>query len=294
VIYDVQHVTTYQYEAPVRFAQCVLRLSPVDRPGQRVVSSQLMLTPRPADIRERLCFFGNRTSHIIIEETHHKLRCEIHSRIEINRIALGKNIASQSWEDVREDAYGFASLAPDSPAHYIYPSRRAPRVFDIETYGRLSFAPGRPMLQSVVELMGRIKADFVYDPTATEVSTPIIDAFAQKRGVCQDFAHIMIGAVRGLGLPASYVSGYLRTVPPPGKPRLEGADAMHAWIEVWCGHQFGWVGFDPTNDLIVGEDHIVLAIGRDYGDVSPIKGMLLGAGDQTLDTEVDVIPVIGS
>lgn len=291
MIYDVRHVTTYRYDAPVRFAQCVLRLLPVDRPGQRVVSSRMMLEPRAADTRERLCFFGNRASHIIIEATHHKLRCEIRSRIELTRMAIAPTAFSPAWEDVRTDAANITSLASDSPAHYIHASRLAPRVTEIEAYALASFPPGQPVLAGVVDLMARIKADFAYDPAATDVSTPITEAFAQKRGVCQDFAHIMIAALRGLALPTSYVSGYLRTVPPQGRPRLEGADAMHAWVEVWCGEAIGWIGFDPTNDLIVGQDHIVLAIGRDYSDVSPIKGILLGAGDQTLDTAVDVVPL---
>ncbi len=138
--------------------------------------------------------------------------------------------------------------------------------------------------------MRRIRDEFTYDPEATTVSTPVLDAFTARHGVCQDFAQVMISGLKGLGLPAAYVSGYLRTIPPPGKPRLEGADATHAWVSLWCGEAAGWVGFDPTNDLLVQNDHIVLAVGRDYSDVAPIDGIILAPGDQTLKVEVDVIP----
>jgi transglutaminase-like putative cysteine protease len=143
---------------------------------------------------------------------------------------------------------------------------------------------------AVAELNNRIHADFRYDPGATEVSTPVAQAFEARHGVCQDFSQIMIVGLRGLGLPASYVSGYLRTIPPPGQPRLEGADATHAWIAVWCGSALGWIGFDPTNAMLAGDDHLVLAVGRDYADVAPIDGVILASGGQTLKVEVDVIP----
>ena len=147
------------------------------------------------------------------------------------------------------------------------------------------------MLEAAAELMARIKADFKYDPEATAVSTPLREAFEKRGGVCQDFAHIMIAGLRGLGLPAFYVSGYIRTIPPPGKPRLEGADASHAWVSLWCGQEFGWRDLDPTNALFIGDDHIVVAIGRDYADVSPIDGVILASGAQKLSVRVDVIPV---
>ena len=147
------------------------------------------------------------------------------------------------------------------------------------------------MLDGARELAARIRTDFTYEPKSTAVSTPLEQAFEQRRGVCQDFAHIMIAGLRGLGLPASYVSGYIRTIPPPGKPRLDGADATHAWVSVWCGAELGWIGFDPTNAIDAGNDHIELAIGRDFSDVSPIYGVFLGSGAQELEVDVDVIPV---
>ena len=145
-----------------------------------------------------------------------------------------------------------------------------------------------PVLEGAADFMRRIQADFVYDTKATQVATPLDQAFTRKSGVCQDFAHIMIAGLRGLGLPAAYVSGYLRTIPAPGQTRLEGADSTHAWVSLWCGPEFGWLDLDPTNAMMVEDDHIVIAIGRDYADVSPVDGVLLGAGKQKLDVSVDV------
>jgi transglutaminase-like putative cysteine protease len=166
-----------------------------------------------------------------------------------------------------------------------------PLDVQISDYARASFALGRPVLDGAIDMMRRIKTDFVYDIGATTVETTPAMAFALRRGVCQDFAHIMISGLRGLGLPAGYVSGYLRTVPKPGRPRLEGADAMHAWVMVWCGPQTGWRGLDPTNAIVAGEDHVVLATGRDYADVAPIDGTVFASGKQQLEVAVTVTPV---
>ncbi len=187
-------------------------------------------------------------------------------------------------------AFQTADLGPQGPAAYLYPTPRTPLVRSITDYARASFAPGRPIVEATAELMTRIKADFTFDSEATDVRTAPEEAFKARRGVCQDFAHVMISGLRGLGLPAAYVSGYLRTIPPPGASRLEGADATHAWVSLWCGEDRGWIGFDPTNAILVENDHIVLAIGRDYADVAPIDGIILAPGEQDLKVEVDVIP----
>jgi transglutaminase-like putative cysteine protease len=192
---------------------------------------------------------------------------------------------------VRAESFASRTLGPDGPAAYLYPTRRTPAAPAITEYARESFARGRPVVEAAADLMTRIRGDFTYDPEATTVSTPVVDAFTARHGVCQDFAHVMISGLKGLGLPAAYVSGYLRTIPPPGKPRLEGSDATHAWVSLWCGDGLGWIGFDPTNALLVQDDHIVLAIGRDYSDVAPIDGIILAPGVQTLTVEVDVIPL---
>ncbi|MFC5421679.1 MAG: transglutaminase [Stutzerimonas stutzeri] len=291
MIYAIRHLTAYAYSRPVPFARCILRVLPRDGAGQRVLTSQLAVNPRGAERRDGVCFFGNRTTALTIARSHRELRIEMTSRVEVTRAAAPFPGLTRRWEEVAELALQAQSLSPTSPAQYLYPSRLVPTVSEITDYARRSFATKRPVFEAASELMGRIRKEFVYDPEATEVSTPIREAFANRHGVCQDFAQIMIAGLRGLGLPAAYVSGYLRTIPPEGQPRLEGADATHAWVILWCGPETGWIGLDPTNDLVVADDHIVTATGRDYADVSPLDGVLVGPGSQKLDVKVDVIPV---
>ncbi|MET3893607.1 transglutaminase-like putative cysteine protease [Bosea sp. OAE506] len=291
MIYDLRHVTTYAYSRPVPFARCILRLQPRNDGGQSVQSSELSVTPRPAERDDSVCFFGNRMTTITIAKPHRELKVEMRARVEVRRPQAPFPGLTRSWEDVGEQALASASLAPDSPAHHLYPSRLVPPVAAVTDYARNSFPQKRPVLEAATELMARIRADFTYDPEATEVSTPLEEAFRERHGVCQDFAHVMIAGLRGLGLPAAYVSGYIRTVPPPGQKRLEGADASHAWVMLWCGPETGWIGLDPTNDLIVADDHIVTAFGRDYADVSPLDGVVIGPGSQKIGVAVDVIPI---
>jgi transglutaminase-like putative cysteine protease len=291
VIYDLRHVTTYAYSRPVPFARCILRLQPRNDGGQSVQSSELVVTPRPAERDDGICFFGNRMTTLTIAKPHRELKIEMRARVEVRRPQAPFPALTRSWEEVGEQALASASLAPDSPAHHLYPSRLVPPVAAVTDYARNSFPQRRPVLEGATELMARIKTDFTYDPEATEVSTPLEEAFRQRHGVCQDFAHVMIAGLRGLGLPAAYVSGYIRTVPPPGQKRLEGADASHAWVMLWCGPETGWIGLDPTNDLIVADDHIVTAFGRDYADVSPLDGVVIGPGSQKIGVAVDVIPI---
>lgn len=291
MIYEIRHLTTYAYGRPVPFARCILRVLPRDGQGQRVVRSRLDVMPRAAQRQDAVCFFGNHTTTLTIGRPHKELRLEMTARVEVGRPATPFPAMTRDWEEVARLAREAQSLAPASPAQFLYPSRLVPLVAAVTDYARESFAPRRPIFEAASELMGRFRADFEYDPDATEVSTPLAQAFAQRSGVCQDFAHIMIAGLRGLGLPAAYVSGYLRTIPPEGQPRLEGADATHAWVTVWCGPETGWIGLDPTNDLVVANDHIVTATGRDYADVSPLDGVLVGPGSQKLDVKVDVIPV---
>ncbi|PNG27730.1 transglutaminase family protein [Methylocella silvestris] len=290
MIYDIHHVTTYEYGTPVRYAHCSLRLSPIDLPGQKVLSNRLIIDPTPSQLIERVCFFGNRVSSMTISTEHSELVVEVDTSVDVDRPPPPEPSSTPPFEDVREEAYDSESLDKDSPVHFLQPSRYVPRFAPAVDYARESFTPGRPVLEGAAELMRRIRSDFKYDPKATVVSTPISEAFEKRRGVCQDFAHIMIAALRGLGLPAAYISGYIRTIPPPGKKRLEGADAMHAWVSVWCGAEVGWVDLDPTNSMMIGNDHITLAKGRDYADISPVAGIILGAKEQDVDVQVDVIP----
>jgi transglutaminase-like putative cysteine protease len=293
MLYDVRHVTTYTYGAPVPFARCVMRIFPRDEAGQKVISTALELKPGADDRRDGVCFFGNKVTTISVERPHRSLTVLVKSRVEVNTGGGPGFGLSPSWESVRAEAMDAASLGAHSPAHFIYSSRLVPLPPDITAYAGASFTPGRPLLDAARELMGRIKRDFKYDPKATVISTPLAQAFEKRAGVCQDFAHVMIAGLRGLGLPAAYVSGYLRTIPPPGQKRLEGADASHAWVAVWGGAAVGWIGLDPTNDLVAAEDHIVIARGRDYADVSPIDGVIIGAGEQSVEVKVDVTPVEG-
>jgi len=291
VIYDLRHRTTYHYgDSAVTYARCVLRLTPVSNSHQTVIDSDLKVTPRPSVRLERIGPFGERILTVIVDKPHNTLVIEATSRVDVHSTKPPEGGDSAPWEAVRGRALAAPSLEADGPAVYVYPTERTPITPVITEYARQSFPPGRPIIEAASELNRRIHADFRYDPGATEVSTPVLEAFNARHGVCQDFAHIMITGLRGLGLSAAYVSGYLRTVPPPGQPRLEGADATHAWIALWCGDDLGWIGFDPTNAILAEDDHIVLAFGRDYSDVAPIDGIILASGAQTLKVEVDVIP----
>ena len=291
MIYDIRHRTTYVYEAPVTFARCTLRLLPSAAPDQAVLSTALDVSPAPTVRTERISFFGHKVLSLTLETSHRELQVDARSRVEVNRPPLPPAGDSPPWEAVRDAVHGARTLGPTSPVHYLYPSRLVALSEPITTYARRSFPPGRPVLAAATELMHRIKTEFSYDKKATLVSTPLQTAFQMRRGVCQDFAHIMIAGLRGLGLPAAYVSGYLRTIVPPGAKRLEGADATHAWVAVWCGAELDWIGLDPTNDLGVVNDHVVLARGRDYADISPIDGVILGSGGQKLRVAVDMIPL---
>ncbi|MBR0694608.1 transglutaminase family protein [Bradyrhizobium lablabi] len=291
MIYDIRHVTTYSYETPVSFARCSLRLEPLSGDGQELISHSVEIRPKVAERTHRRDFFGTLTEGVLIETAHRNLRIDSRSRVAVARRAPRRDAASPTWEDVRDIAFEASSLGPASPVGYVFASALVPVLRPVTDYAAASFPAGGGVLSGAADLMRRIRAEFKYDPKATVISTPLKDVFEKRHGVCQDFAHVMIAGLRGLGLPAAYVSGYLRTIPPPGQPRLQGADATHAWVSVWCGAELGWIGFDPTNDLVVANDHIILAIGRDFSDVSPVDGVIVGARKQKLGVAVDVLLV---
>jgi transglutaminase-like putative cysteine protease len=291
VIYDIRHVTSYSYESPVNFARCSLRLEPKSGDGQELISHAVDIRPRPADRTVRRDFFGTHTESILIETAHRTLRIDSRSRVAVSRSAPARDARSRSWENIREEAFDANSLGPASPVGYVFSSPLAPVQRPVTLYASASFPAGTGIVGGAVDLMHRIRNDFRYDAKATVISTPLNEVFEKRHGVCQDFAHVMIAGLRGLGLPAAYVSGYLRTIPPPGKPRLQGADATHAWVSLWCGEELGWIGFDPTNDILVENDHIVLAMGRDFSDVSPVDGIIVGSRKQKLSVSVDVLLV---
>lgn len=291
MIFELRHRTTYRYQRSVNFTRCALRLSPADTASQHLLQNDIQIKPKPAATSERVGAFGERILAISVETPHRELVVEARSRVWVERRVLPAHDASPAWEDVRDAACAARSLDFGSPAHFLFPTPMTPLLDAFTGYGRDCFPSGAPIIVCAKALSDRIHRDFVYDPKATVVTTPAIKAFAARRGVCQDFAHIMIACLRGLGLPAAYVSGYLRTVPPEGKARLQGADATHAWVSLWCGEDLGWVDFDPTNALVVGDDHIELAVGRDYADVAPIDGVIVGGGEQDIRVAVDVIPI---
>ena len=290
MIYDVRQTTICGYASPVAHARHVLRLTPVSRDGERVHVASLQIAPEPAHRREGQDFFGNRLTWIEIDEPHKTLTVKLSARVAVDAAASGQP-SSPTWEAVREEAFTASDIGPLAPAHFLFPSRMVSLDPEIRDYIRESFTPGRAVREAAIELIGRLKADIAYEIGATTVTTTPPMSFALRRGVCQDFAHIMISGLRGIGLPAAYVSGYLRTAPRTDASRLQGADAMHAWVLLWCGSAAGWLGLDPTNAVLAAEDHVMLAIGRDYTDVAPVDGVIVGSGSQRIYVSVNVTPV---
>ena len=287
MIYDIRHVTTYSYESPVSFARCSLRLAPRSGDGQQLVSHTVEIRPRPAERTVRRDFFGTLTESVLIETAHRHLRIDSRSRVSLSRRAPERAAPSPPWESVRDVAFEATSLGPASPVGYVFASSLVPVQAPVTAYAAASFPRGGGILTGAVDLMHRIRTEFKYDPKATVISTPLKEVFEKRHGVCQDFAHVMIAGLRGLGLPAAYVSGYLRTYPPPGQPRMVGADASHAWVSAFCPG-LGWIDVDPTNDVVPSTGHVTIAWGRDFSDVSPLHGLILGGGAHTLKVGVDL------
>jgi transglutaminase-like putative cysteine protease len=290
VIYDVRQTTTCAYASPVARARHVLRLTPIHRDGQRVQVASLQIVPEPEHRREGQDFFGNRLTWIEVDEPHKTLTVKLSARVTVDAATAPSALATPPWEQVRDEAFATSDVGPLSPAHFLFPSRMVSLDPEIRDYTRVSFPVGRPVFDAAVELMKRLKSDITYEIGATTVTTMPPMSFALRRGVCQDFAHIMISGLRGIGLPAAYVSGYLRSAPRTDATRLQGADAMHAWVLVWCGPTTGWIGLDPTNAILASDEHVVLAIGRDYTDVAPMDGVIVGSGGQRIDVAVSVTP----
>jgi transglutaminase-like putative cysteine protease len=290
MIYRVEHVTRVTYEAPVRVARFNLRLEPADWPGQRVSDYELIVEPPTSELIEQDSHWPAHVTRVAIDGPLSNLtvRSRFIARVEDAMLDMDGGL---TVADVAGAAIAWRGLDAMAPANYLHRSPLVPVVPEIAEWAREGLRPDAPALDAGLALARRIQSEFTYDPDATEADTPVRRAFALHRGVCQDFTHVLIVALRSAGLPAAYVSGYLRTLPPPGQPRLVGVDAMHAWVALWCGPQRGWVGLDPTNGCITGADHIFVAMGRDYGDVSPIDGVVVGEGAQHLSTSVDVMPL---
>jgi len=289
--YRVEHHTRYEYESSVSTSQHVAYLRPRELPRQHVAWSAIEVEPQPARVVHRTDFFGNLASQFALLKPHTTLEVCGRSLVEIEAgQAVPDPVQSPAWESVR-DALRYRKEAGYEPAaQFAYASPYVAPDPELAQFAQASFERGRPLLAAAVDLMHRIHVDFRFDPTATTIMTPVRRVLHERRGVCQDFAHLQIACLRSLGLAARYVSGYLLTDPPPGQPRLAGADASHAWVSVHCPRH-GWVDLDPTNDLLPDLRHVTLAWGRDYGDVSPLRGVILGGMRHRLHVGVTVAPL---
>jgi len=285
--YLVTHKTTYRYSALVHQSYHLLHLSPCPVAFQSVHSHLVTASPTPARNNDGTDYFGNPFRIVTIETDHQELVVEARTDLTVAQAVPAQDVLANStgWQDLID-----GKNAAPAVQQYTAASRHGRRIQALRDYARTSFTDNAPVLAATHDLMRRIFEEFTFDPSATDVSTPVESVFKERRGVCQDFAHLMISALRSLGLPARYVSGYILTHPPPGQPRLQGADASHAWVSVWAP-ETGWVDFDPTNNVIPHGEHVTIAYGRDYDDVSPIGGVLLGGGAHTVDVAVDVAPV---
>lgn len=288
MIYEVSHRTVYDYSVPVSVSHHLLHLMPRDAAFQTCRDSAVEISPSPTVRAPGVDYFGNPTTFVTIQQSHVELVLHALSVIEVIERDIPNDDLTPSWEAVRDRAVADHSAEGLEALEFSFASPYVPLPAELRTYAASSFPAGRPILAGARELTHRIFTDFKYDPRATTVGTSVAESFAKRRGVCQDFAHIQIACLRSLGLPARYVSGYLLTRPPEGKERLVGADASHAWLSIWVpGHD--WVDLDPTNDVIPGREHITVGWGRDYGDVSPVAGVMFGGGEHQVAVSVDVV-----
>ncbi len=288
--YHITHCTLYDYAAPVSVSHHVARLEPLVTATQSREKFSLQIFPEPTLRKERTDYFGNRLCFFAIQEIHTKLEIITHSRVTVQPRRQTQNESTATWESVAEMFCDPVSPEVVEPYQFVFDSPQLRASQELSDYARESFGKDTPLLAGARELTRRIFTDFKFDPKATTVATPLEEVWEKRRGVCQDFAHLGIACLRSLGLPARYVSGYLRTRPPEGRPRLVGVDASHAWFSVFSPGM-GWIDFDPTNNVQTAEDHITVAYGRDFGDVSPVAGILTGGGKHEVKVSVDVEPL---
>lgn len=295
----VIHETAYHYTPAVKSAQHMAHLRPRHGPCQQLLAHALQVDPEPQRCEYTEDVFGNARAFFSLPFTHGLLRVRAESVVQTQPPPEAPS--GQPWEAARERMRYRREMRHEAAAEFSFASPYIPRHEEFEAYAQPSFPEGRPLMEAASDLMSRIHADFAYASQATDAGTPALESLRLRRGVCQDFAHVMIGCLRSLGLAARYVSGYLLTEPPPGQPRLVGADASHAWVSVWSPPPGGpgslgegaaqWFGLDPTNDRAAGDDYVTLAIGRDYSDVSPLRGVIHGGDSHVLNVAVTVEPV---
>jgi transglutaminase-like putative cysteine protease len=287
-LFEIAHATTYDYHSAVTVAHHLLRLTPRRLPRQALLDFTLDIDPVPSVLSRRTDYFGNQVTFITVEGAHRQLRIVSKSKVTIRPPFVPDFAETPPWETVRARCQADRSVPVLEASEFACASPLVAVDPEFQAYAEPDFDPSRPVLEAVLGLMARIHRDFAFDATATTVSTPISNILANRRGVCQDFAHLMIACLRSFGIPARYVSGYLETLPPPGKTKLVGTDASHAWVAFFCP-DIGWIDVDPTNNLLPSIQHVTLGWGRDYADVSPVRGVLVGGQEHTLRVGVDVI-----
>jgi len=291
VRYRVVHETRYSYQSAVTLSQQYLHLTPRSFAHQKTGSHHIAVEPLAEDAMEGRDYFGNSTRHVTITSPHKSLLVRAESTVLlVPRYDLSRMSGSLSWESLRDSMHYMRDAATLEACRYLYDSPHVRCSPELALYAHASYTPGRPQLEAALDLTQRIFDDFEFDDKATDISTPLEEVLKGRRGVCQDFAQLMIGCLRSLGLPARYMSGYILTHPPEGQPRMAGADASHAWVSVFCP-DLGWIDFDPTNRCLVQNEHITLGWGRDFSDVTPMRGIVLGGGAQELQVSVTVIPL---
>lgn len=291
--YTIRLKISHDYSSAAGSSRHLLRLVPRDIPGrQKLIYSTIDIDPPPAERHPHRDFFGNTGVSVVHDGPHAHLTVSTESQVNVDSPPEGLDM-SPGTARLAETLGGVTDLGPGSPLHFLGATPRVPDSAQIADYARDVTGHAQTARSAVLALGQALHADMVFDAASTSVDTPAAEAFAQRRGVCQDFTHIMITGLRAIGIPAGYVSGFLRTEPAPGQPRLDGADAMHAWVRAWCGRDLGWIEHDPTNAINAGLDHIVVGFGRDYDDVAPVTGVLKASGDQVNTQSVDVIPIAG-
>ena len=286
MMYWVRHITTYAYDQPVDLAAHLLHLKPRALPGQRVIHARIRCQPAPDHATETHDHFGNAATRIFIAAPHQHFEVTAEALVEVNFAPPPPPETTQPWDMVADQA----QRGRDEATEYLHPSAHAPALAEAADFARPCFPPGRPVLAALLHLNERIATEFRFQAGVTSISTPVEEVLRLRRGVCQDFTHLMIAALRSLGLPARYMSGYIRTRPLPGQERRRGADQSHAWVGAWLGERDGWVGLDPTNGIMVRDEHVVIAWGRDFADISPLRGVILGGGAHHLSVSVDLEP----